>query len=132
MWQRVAADGLLIVHGLFILFAVFGGFLALRWRWVPWLHLPCMVWAAAVVGMGWICPLTPWEQQLRIAAGQQGYQGGFIEHYLLAAIYPDGLTRGVQVALAVSVLLINAAAYALLFKQRRRQSAGRPNIRPKG
>jgi hypothetical protein len=123
MWQKIAADALLVIHALFILFAVFGGFLALRWAWVKWLHLPCAVWAATVVGMGWICPLTPLENRLRIAAGQAGYEGGFIEHYLLAAIYPDGLTRTAQVILAAGVLLINLIAYALLLKQRRAKSA---------
>jgi Protein of Unknown function (DUF2784) len=123
MWSNLAADALLIVHGAFILFAVFGGFAALRWPRVVWLHLPCALWAGLVVGMGWICPLTPLEQQLRTAAGGQGYHGGFIEHYLMAAIYPDGLTRGVQIALALGVLLVNAIAYGLLIKQRRARSA---------
>jgi Protein of Unknown function (DUF2784) len=119
MWQRIAADGLLVLHALFIAFAVTGGFLALRWRWMPWLHLPCMAWAAAVVGMGWVCPLTPWEQQLRIAAGQRGYDGGFIEHYLLAMIYPDGLTRPLQIGLAGAVIVINLLAYSVVLRKRR-------------
>jgi hypothetical protein len=117
MWQKFAADALLALHGLFIVFAVFGGFLALRWAWVKWVHLPCALWAATVVGMGWICPLTPLENRLRIAAGQAGYEGGFIEHYLLAAIYPDGLTRQIQVVLAVGVVVMNVLAYAVLLRR---------------
>ncbi|MGL4577262.1 MAG: DUF2784 domain-containing protein [Burkholderiaceae bacterium] len=118
MLAHIAANAVLMVHAAFIIFAVLGGFLALRWRWMPWLHLPCMVWAATVVGMGWICPLTPLENRLRMAAGQAGYEGGFIEHYLLAAIYPDGLTRSVQIGLAIVVVVINLAAYGLVLRKR--------------
>jgi Protein of Unknown function (DUF2784) len=109
---RLAADALLVVHGLFIVFAVFGGITVLWRRWMLWIHLACAAWAATVVVMGWICPLTPLEQRFRLLAGQQGYSGGFIEHYLMAAIYPDGLTREVQVALGLGVLLANALIYA--------------------
>jgi Protein of Unknown function (DUF2784) len=117
MSARLLADAVLLLHGLFILFAVFGGI------WVNWrqpmskhrliLHLACATWAATVVIMGYTCPLTPLEQNLRIAAGQQGYQTSFIEHYLLAAIYPDGLTRPIQIALGIGVLIINALAYGI-------------------
>ncbi len=117
MSARWLADAILIFHASFILFAIFGGLLTYRngqWK-KPWLilHLCCTAWAATVVIMGWICPLTPLEQQLRIAAGQQGYSTSFIEHYLLAAIYPDGLTRFVQVALGIGVVLINAVIYGV-------------------
>ncbi len=117
MNARLLADAILILHASFILFAIFGGLLTYRngqWK-KPWLilHLACAAWAATVVIMGWICPLTPLEQQLRIAAGQQGYTTSFIEHYLLAAIYPDGLTRFVQIALGLGVVLLNAVIYGV-------------------
>lgn len=115
MIPRLLADAILIFHASFILFAIFGGLLTYRnsqWK-KPWLilHLASAAWAATVVVMGWTCPLTPLEQQLRIAAGQQGYSTSFIEHYLLAAIYPDGLTRSIQVALGLGVVVINAVIY---------------------
>jgi Protein of Unknown function (DUF2784) len=114
---RWLADAILIFHAAFILFAIFGGLLAYRnghWR-KPWLilHLSCAAWATTVVIMGYTCPLTPLEQHLRQAAGQQGYQTSFIEHYLLAAIYPEGLTRTIQIALGIGVLLCNALIYGL-------------------
>ena len=123
MLYSLAATTLLALHATFIAFAVFGGLLV-RWRggWV-WLHLPAAAWAAAVVMAGWICPLTPWEQALRRAAGQEGYTGGFVEHYLLAAIYPDGLTRGLQISLGAGVVLINLLIYAWVWHHvRARQS----------
>lgn len=118
MGTRLAADAVLVVHFIFIVFAVAGATLVLRWPWVAWLHLPSVAWAVVVEWMGWICPLTPLENILREAAGQRGYEGGFLEHYLWPLIYPAGLSRGVQFALGGAVLLINVAAYAALWRRR--------------
>ena len=63
-----------------------------------------------------------WRNTLRRAAGEAGYDGGFIEHYLLASIYPDGLTRGVQIGLGIFVLALNFALYARWLARRRRAS----------
>ncbi len=62
---------------------------------------------------GGLCPLTPLEQSLRRAAGQAGFEGGFIEHYLTAAIYPEGLTRETQWLFGAIVLVINLVLYAI-------------------
>ena len=123
MLYSLAANALLAFHAAFIVFAVFGGLLV-RWHrnWL-WLHLSAAAWAATVVMAGWTCPLTPWEQALRSAAGQDGFSGGFVEHYLLAAIYPDGLTRGVQIALGVGVVLVNVLIYAWAYCVYRAESA---------
>ena len=123
MAYQLLADLLLVVHAAFIVFATLGGLLVLHRRWWLWLHLPAAAWAAAVVAMGWICPLTPWEQSLRIAAGQEGFGGGFIEHYLLSVIYPEGLTRGIQIWLAVGVLVVNSLVYGAVWRTARRQGA---------
>ncbi|HEY7194729.1 MAG TPA: DUF2784 domain-containing protein [Gemmatimonadales bacterium] len=123
MLYRLLANAVVAVHGLFILFVVFGGFVAWRWRWVAAIHLPCAVWGMLIEFRGWICPLTPLENSLRARAGQAGYSGGFIEHYLLPAIYPAGLTPQMQLVLGSAVLVINAVAYAVLL---RRLSRGSP------
>jgi hypothetical protein len=106
------ANVVLIVHGSFVLFVVFGGLLAVRWPRAAWLHLPAAAWGALIEFAGWICPLTPLEIHLRSLAGQAGYRGGFVEHYLLAWLYPTGLTRNVQFTLGLTVLVFNAAVYA--------------------
>lgn len=121
MIWRMAADLVVVLHGLFILFAVFGGLLGFWRRWLVWLHLPAVAWAALVVIMGWTCPLTPLELKLRQLAGGAGYQGGFIEHYLMPLIYPPGLTRSTQVLLGLSVLAINLLVYAALVWRHRRR-----------
>jgi hypothetical protein len=105
------ADFLLLLHGAFVLFVVGGGLLVLRWPWLKWVHLPAALWGAGIELSGFICPLTPLEKAWRRAAGGQAYEGGFIEHYVTAALYPAGLTRAIQVALGVAVLGLNGWVY---------------------
>lgn len=119
---RLLADAVVILHALFIVFIVFGGFLTWRWRWVAVLHVPCAIWGVLIEYRGWICPLTPLENSLRVKAGQSGYSGGFIEHYLLPAIYPSGLTPRVQTVLGTVVLVINLFAYGVLARRLMRGS----------
>lgn len=120
--DRVLADLTLVAHAAFIVFVVLGAMLVARWPRLLWVHLPCAAWGAAVEAMGWICPLTPLENRLRARAGEAGYGGGFVERYLLPAVYPEGLTREVQIGLGVAVVAINVAAYAWLRPWRRRRS----------
>lgn len=87
MLWRMAADALVVVHLSFILFVLLGGLLLLRWPRLLWLHLPAVTWGIVVECLHLGCPLTPWENQLRRMAGQAGYEGGFIEHYLIPLIY---------------------------------------------
>lgn len=114
------ADAVLALHALFIAFVAFGGLLVLRWPRLAWLHLPALAWGVWIVWSGGVCPLTPLEQRLRLAAGEAGYAGGFIEHYLTAAIYPQGLTRALQWLLGALALGVNASIYAAVVRRRRR------------
>ena len=120
MFHRLAADAVLLLHLGFILFVLLGGVLAVRWRWAPLLHLPAVAWGVYIELSGRLCPLTPLENRLRIAAGDAGYAGGFIGHYLLALIYPAGLTQDVQYVLAAIVVGVNALAYGWVWRRRRR------------
>lgn len=114
---RSLANAVVSIHALFILFVVLGGFLAWRRRWVAAVHIPCAIWGVLIEYRGWICPLTPLENALRAKAGQQGYSGGFIEHYLMPTIYPSGLTPRVQALLGTFVLVVNAFAYTVLLRR---------------
>lgn len=118
MAYRLAADALVLLHLGFILFVLLGGLLVLKWRWLAWLHLPAAAWGAAVELFHLYCPLTPWENALRRAAGEQGYDGGFIEHYLIPLIYPSGLTPQMQLWLGGVVLLVNGLVYGTLLLRR--------------
>jgi hypothetical protein len=117
---RILADAVLVLHLAFIAFAVLGGLLVLRRPRLAWVHLPVVLWAAGIEFAGGICPLTPLENRLRLAGGDAGYGGGFIEHYLTALIYPEGLTRGVQVGLGLFVLAVNLAAYLRLWRRHKK------------
>ena len=114
MFARAAADTIVVLHLTFIVFVVLGALLTLRWKWIVWLHVPAFMWGAFVEFLGAACPLTPLEQHLRIAAGEQGYTGGFIERYIVPAMYPAGLTTSMQVAIGVFVIGINAVIYGCL------------------
>ncbi len=128
MIYGVLADAVLVLHLTFILFVVLGGLLVLRWRWMALFHVPCAVWGLLIELFGWICPLTPLENSLRRTAGEAGYGGGFIEHYLLPVIYPGGLTREVQLALAAMVVAVNVGVYLLVWRKWRDDSrSGRAN-----
>ncbi|MHC8293439.1 DUF2784 domain-containing protein [Pseudomonas sp. LB3P58] len=116
MFYRIAADGLVLFHLLFILFVLFGGLLVLKWRPLIWWHLPAAAWGVSVEVFHLICPLTEWENLMRDAAGQTGYSGGFIEHYVWPVIYPAGLTPAIQLGLGSVVLAINVLVYFRLIR----------------
>lgn len=126
MFFRGAADLVLVVHLAFVLFVLLGGLLALRWRRVAWVHVPVALYGAAIEFVGFICPLTPLEVWLRRRGGQAGYEGGFIEHYVTAALYPTGLTREVQFVLGIAVMVLNGIVYFAWWRKRGRgESANR-------
>lgn len=124
MFESLLADLVLVVHFGFILFVLFGGLLSLALPRVAYLHVPAAAWGVWIELSGRVCPLTPLENSLRTAAGEAGYEGGFIEHYLLPLIYPNGLTRGVQFALAGVVLVLNAAVYFVVWRRAGRRRRG--------
>jgi Protein of Unknown function (DUF2784) len=112
MIYRAAADSVLVLHAAFVLFVMIGGLLVLRRGKLAWLHVPAVVWAAFVEFTGRICPLTPLEVALRERAGEAGYAGDFIEHYIAPLMYPDGLTRDTQAVLGALVVVVNLLIYA--------------------
>ena len=119
MFHQRLADVVLLTHVGFVVFVVFGGVAVLRWPRLAWVHLPAVIWGVLIEFAGWICPLTPLENALRQAGGGPAYGGGFIEYYVAGALYPDGLTRGVQVALGAVALLVNVPVYWRLARRGR-------------
>jgi hypothetical protein len=108
---RVAADAIVLLHLAFILWVGLGGLLIGRWPWLAGLHLPAVAWGVFIEVTGGVCPLTPWENALRHGAGEAGYAGGFIDHYVLPLIYPTGLTREVQFLIGAGVWALNSILY---------------------
>ena len=115
------ADLVMFFHLVFILYVIAGALLIIKWAKTLWLHLPSCFWGMTVEFTGWICPLTPWEIQLRRLAGEEGYTGSFIEQYLIPIIYPSGLTREIQMLLGSIVLIVNLSLYILILIKRRKR-----------
>ena len=120
MSARALADVLVALHALFVVFAVAGGALVIWRPRIALAHLPAAVWAAWVELSSSPCPLTPLENQWRRTAGDAGYEGGFVEHYVVPVLYPDGLTPRIQLGFGIGVIAINALLYALAWRRHRR------------
>lgn len=118
------ANVVVLLHFAFVLFVVLGGLLALRWPAVRWLHLPAAAWGAWIEVSGGVCPLTPLEQALRRRAGEPVYSGDFVGRYILPVLYPEGLTRRIQVMLAVIVVSVNLGVYWWVWRRGRAARRG--------
>ena len=116
MSDRLAADAVVALHLAFVAFACLGGLFAWRRLRYAWVHLPALAWAAWIELTGTICPLTPLENELRRKAGEAGYAGGFVEHYLIPLIYPAGLTASTQFWLGLAVIGVNVFVYAMAWR----------------
>jgi hypothetical protein len=114
------ADALAFIHALFVLFVIFGSLLVLRWPRVTWVHLPALVWGLFVEFSGAVCPLTPLESRFRVLGDESGYSEDFLSHWLLTVLYPESLTRGLQIALGVLLLLLNLSLYSWIWRKSRR------------
>ena len=131
MIWRTLADALVVFHLAFVVFVILGGFLVWRWPRAAVAHLPALAWGVWIEVSGWICPLTPLENDLRGLAGEAGYRGGFLHHYVLPVLYPPDLTRPNQWVLAALLLTINGIAYGrALARWRRHRSPPAPPRRP--
>ncbi|MGF1759360.1 DUF2784 domain-containing protein [Photobacterium sagamiensis] len=115
MIYRILADLVVIVHLLFIIFALLGGLLAIVRSYLVFVHLPAVIWVFVISFKGWICPLTPLENQLRNAAGSEGYTGGFIEHYIIPIIYPSALNFNLQIVFGLVAVVINIGIYSFVY-----------------
>lgn len=125
---RILADGVVLLHFLFILFVIAGGLLVLHRAYLAVLHLPAAFWGAYVEFSGAICPLTPLENHLRRLAGYDGYSSGFIEHYLIPVIYPAFLTQQLQIYLGLFVVAVNLLVYILVLRRHHRRLRERTSV----
>jgi hypothetical protein len=122
MIYRFAAELVILVHFAFVAFVVLGAVLVVFRPWVAFVHVPAVIWGAATELLSIVCPLTPLEQRLWRLAGETGYAGDFLDHYLTSILYPTGLTRTVQIGLGSALLALNLGLYAWALARRRRQT----------
>lgn len=131
MGWSILADAVLVLHGAFIAWATLGALAVWRWPRLVWAHLPALAWGVWIEASAGLCPLTPLEVALRQRAGQRGYEGSFIDHYLGALIYPQGLTPAAQARIALGLAAFNLLVYALIVWRRRRTRRVSPLRRPR-
>jgi hypothetical protein len=111
-----------LLHGSAVAFMLVGSLLALRWPRLLWLHVPVSLAILALYLTGSDCPLTTWELALREAAGEPGYTGGFIGHYITEPLgFPIEATS-TQVGIYVVAFLPNVIGYGLLVLRHVRRS----------
>ncbi|HET9530806.1 MAG TPA: DUF2784 domain-containing protein [Blastocatellia bacterium] len=120
MSYRILADFVVLLHLAFVLFVLFGGLLVLKWKRCALIHIPAFFWGALIEFTGWICPLTPLENWLRQKGGERGYSDGFIEHYIVALLYPASLSRRLQITFGILVLIVNLGVYGYIVWRGRR------------
>jgi hypothetical protein len=130
MLDRLMADAVVALHLAFIAFVAIGGLLVLWRPALAALHLPALAWGIYTESTGTICPLTPLENALRLRAGQAGYEGGFIDHYVLPIIYPAGLTPHVQTILGAIVIAVNVVFYAIALRRNRMRKTASQAVSP--
>jgi len=118
MAYGILADLVMVAHLGFVLFVAFGGVLVQCWRPALYVHIPAAVWGVLIEFAGWICPLTLLENWLRRLGQEAGYTGGFVEHYFIAILYPESLTRKVQITLGAVVLVVNLLLYWRAYSRR--------------
>jgi hypothetical protein len=115
----IAADIVVTIHFLWILFLVFGAWGGVRHRVVRTMHLAGLAFALALQLFGWFCPLTHLEVWLRARqAPADAYAGSFIGHYLERTIYLD---VPVPLLTAATILLVafNLTVYGRMVRKTR-------------
>jgi hypothetical protein len=122
MIYRLLADLVLVLHFAFVIFAVFGGVLVLRYPNMLKVHLLALSWAIVVQWADWVCPLTPLENYLRGLGGEAGYDGSFVEHFVLKILYPQELTPELRTMLGLALIIMNVAVYTFVMAGKRRQA----------
>jgi Protein of Unknown function (DUF2784) len=121
------------LHAAAVLFMLTGSLLALRRPWVLWLHVPVALTILALYATGSDCPLTTWELALRDGAGEPGYRGGFIGHYITEPLGFPIEAASTQLGILAVAFLPNLVGYGLLAARLTRRDAGgraRPAARP--
>ena len=113
------AIAVLVLHALFIVWVVFGAFLARSRPWLRGLHIASLTWGLLTEFLFWPCPLTLLEDWLERRAGKTPDQGGFLLHYMDKLVYPD-VAPTILMTLAAIVVAANFSYYVLQMWNARR------------
>jgi len=120
--HELAADIILIIHFLFILFVIFGALLFFVAKKIVFIHIPAIIWGSYIELTHSICPLTYLENWLLQKANLTTYSEGFIQYYLVPIVYPTNLTKDIQIYLGIGLIVINIVIYAFIFGKMKKNS----------
>jgi|TARA_B100002003_G_scaffold31252_1_gene26401 hypothetical protein len=114
---ELAADLILIVHFVFIIFVVFGALLFFVVKKIVFIHIPALIWGSYIELTHSICPLTYLENWFLNKANLIIYSEGFIQNYLLPIVYPTNLTKDLQIYLGITLIVVNIIIYGFIFNK---------------
>jgi len=114
---EIAANLILIVHFIFILFVVFGALLCFASTKIIFIHIPAFIWGSYIELTNSICPLTDLENWFLQKANLTTYSEGFIQNYLVPIVYPANLTKDIQIYLGIALIVINIVIYVFIFNK---------------
>ena len=112
---ELAADIILIIHFLFILFVIFGALLFFVVKKIVFIQIPAIIWGTYIELTNTTCPLTYLENWFLHKTNLTTYSEGFIQNYLVPIVYPANLTKDLQIFLGIGLIVINIVIYAFIF-----------------
>ena len=119
---EIAANLILFVHFIFILFVIFGALLFFASTKIIFIHIPALIWGTYIELTNSICPLTYLENWFLHKANLTTYSEGFIQNYLVSIVYPTNLTKNLQIYLGIGLIVINIIIYAFIFSKLKKNS----------
>jgi len=109
MFYESAADFVVLIHFLWIVFLIFGAFVGKRHPIVKSVHISGLVFSVIMQIFGWYCPLTHLEVWLRQKQNPLlSYKGSFIIHYIEKIVY---LELSPVIIFVLTVVLVSVSAY---------------------
>lgn len=116
MFYKIAADIVVLIHFLWIVFLIVGAFPGRKNKWVKIFHIGGIAFAIIIQVFGWYCPLTHLEIWLRrMHDPSLSYEGSFIIYYVEKLVYFN-LSPEIIFGMTVGLLLLSAWLY--IFKSK--------------
>ena len=114
---ELAANLILIIHFVFIIFVVFGALLFFVVKKIIFIHIPAFIWGSYIELTHSICPLTYLENWFLNKANLTMYPEGFIQNYLVPIVYPVDLTKDLQIYLGITLIVVNIIIYGFILNK---------------
>ncbi|MBM4140768.1 MAG: DUF2784 domain-containing protein [Nitrospira sp.] len=111
MFYKLAADFVILIHFMWIVFLIVGAFIGKNYYSVKIFHIVGLGFAVIIQIFGWYCPLTYLEVWLRQRHDPLlAYSGSFIMHYIEKFVYIE-LPPWIIFVLTFILILLSAYIY---------------------